>query len=200
MSKGIHHQQSCFHGRGAERIAHQRQRVDAARPLLAGIVGRRLLETSISMVSAAAGACGAGPGFSGSAVIITGTICAEGGADGGGGSSRRSRRQLKTWFASMSYHRATTDTDVPGANDAATISLFSASGHRLRGRLSPLVPMFGFVNTSTPRDASDQRAGSKKIASTPRRSSPEGDHAPEVSREDCFCRRRCEIVYQRGLR
>ena len=34
-------------------------------------------------------------------------------------SSRRSRRQLKTWFALTSYRRATTDADAPGANDAA---------------------------------------------------------------------------------
>jgi hypothetical protein len=46
---------------------------------------------------------------------------------------------------------ATTDTDEPGANDAATISRFRAFGHeRLRRRPVAVVPITGFVDTSRP--------------------------------------------------
>ena len=65
-------------------------------------------------------------------------------------------RQPNTWFAFTSYCRATTDTDEPGANDAATISRFSASGHdRLRLPV-PFVPITDFVDTSRPHNANDQ--------------------------------------------
>jgi hypothetical protein len=47
-----------------------------------------------------------------------------------------------------SYCRATSETDAPGANDAATISRFSASGHeRLRRRPVAVVPITDFVDT-----------------------------------------------------
>src|ERR1019366_1873544 len=43
------------------------------------------------------------------------------------------------------------ETDEPGANDAATISRFSASGHeRLRGRPVAVMPITDFVDTSPP--------------------------------------------------
>src|SRR5947208_15643320 len=62
-------------------------------------------------------------------------------------------RQLNTWFAFTSYCRATIETDEPGANDAATISRFSASGHeRLRGRPVAVVPITDFVDTSCPHN------------------------------------------------
>jgi hypothetical protein len=35
----------------------------------------------------------------------------------------------RTWFAFTSYRRATTETELPEAKDAATISRFNASGH-----------------------------------------------------------------------
>ncbi len=58
-------------------------------------------------------------------------------------------RQLNTWLAFTSYCRATTDTDAPGTNDAATISRFSASGHDRCRRLSrKLVPIIDVVDTS----------------------------------------------------
>ena len=43
-----------------------------------------------------------------------------------------SLRQVKTKLVFTSYCRATTDTDAPGADAAATISRFSASGHTFR--------------------------------------------------------------------
>src|SRR5213078_885748 len=47
----------------------------------------------------------------------------------------------------------TIETDEPGANDAATISRFSASGHeRLRGRPVAVVPITDFVDTSCPHN------------------------------------------------
>src|SRR6476620_437486 len=51
--------------------------------------------------------------------------------------------EAKTWLALMSYCRATTETDAPGRDVAATISRFSASGQRLFRRRSAL-----FVSTS----------------------------------------------------
>ena len=63
---------------------------------------------------------------------------------------------MNTWFALTSYRRATTDTDEPGANEAATISRFNASGHRLLVRRPPFVPISKFVDTSTSRAVSDQ--------------------------------------------
>src|ERR1017187_4028015 len=51
---------------------------------------------------------------------------------------------------------ATIETDEPGANDAATISRFSASGHeRLRGRPVAVMPITDFVDTSPPHNAND---------------------------------------------
>ena len=57
--------------------------------------------------------------------------------------ARKRRRQAKTWLALTSYCRATTETDAPGRDVAATISRFSASGQRLFRRRSAL-----FVSTS----------------------------------------------------
>ena len=54
------------------------------------------------------------------------------------------------------YCRATVATELPGTYDAATISRFNASGHRLLVRRSPFVPISEFVDTSTSRAASDQ--------------------------------------------
>src|SRR4029078_31720 len=91
--------------------------------------------TSISMVSETAGA-----GFSsGSGVIVTGTNAGVATSV----AARKRRRQAKTWLALTSYCRATTETDAPGRDVAATISRFSASGQRLFRRRSPL-----FVATS----------------------------------------------------
>jgi hypothetical protein len=48
-----------------------------------------------------------------------------------------------------------TETDEPGANDAATISRFSASGHdRLRFPV-PFVPITEFVDTACPHNKND---------------------------------------------
>jgi hypothetical protein len=48
-----------------------------------------------------------------------------------------------------SYCRATIDTDAPGAQEAATISRLSASGHDLCRRLARgLVSITAFVDTS----------------------------------------------------
>ena len=53
--------------------------------------------------------------------------------------------------------RATSETDDPGANDAATISRFSASGHaRLRRRPVAVVSITNFVDTSRPHNTKDQ--------------------------------------------
>jgi len=47
------------------------------------------------------------------------------------------------------YRRATTETDAPGASDAATISRLSASGHNPCRRLTrKLVSIFPIVDTS----------------------------------------------------
>jgi hypothetical protein len=54
-----------------------------------------------------------------------------------------------------SYCRATIETDAPGANDAATISRFSASGQRLRRRPVAVVPITAFVDTFRPPNAKD---------------------------------------------
>src|ERR1700730_17575502 len=48
-----------------------------------------------------------------------------------------------------------TETDAPGAKDAATISRFSASGQRLCRRPVAVVPITGFVDTSHPHNAND---------------------------------------------
>jgi hypothetical protein len=92
-------------------------------------------------------------------LIVTGTSPDE---DGGASSdllaSPYRRRQLNSWFALTLYRRATTETDAPGSNVAATISRFSASGHRLFRRCSRLVSIIAFVDTSTSRVASDQCA------------------------------------------
>lgn len=89
--------------------------------------------TSISIVSVDSGTDGVVllP-FPGSGIIVTGKRAGTGGdvADGATAPGYR-LRQLKTWLAFTSYCRATTDTDAPGANDAATISRFNASGQRL---------------------------------------------------------------------
>jgi hypothetical protein len=49
---------------------------------------------------------------------------------------------VKTRLVFTSYCRATTDTDAPGADAAATISRFSASGHTFR-RTRALVSIIG---------------------------------------------------------
>ena len=60
-------------------------------------------------------------------------------------------------MAFTSYRRATTDTDEPGANVAATISRFKASGHdRCRRRL--LVSITEFVDTSSHHAAFGDRS------------------------------------------
>ena len=52
-------------------------------------------------------------------------------------------------MAFTSYCRATTETDAPGANDAATISRLIASGQDRRPRPDrTLVPIIGFVDSS----------------------------------------------------
>jgi hypothetical protein len=58
-------------------------------------------------------------------------------------------RHVKTMLVFTSYCRATTDTDAPGADAAATISRFSASGQDLCRRLTrSLVSITDFVDTS----------------------------------------------------
>ena len=58
-------------------------------------------------------------------------------------------RQVKTRLVFTSYFRATTETDAPGASDAATISHLSASGHNLCRRLTrKLVSIISIVDTS----------------------------------------------------
>src|SRR4029078_2233837 len=98
--------------------------------------------TSISMVSETAGA-----GFSsGSGVIVTGTNAGVATSV----AARKRRRQAKTWLALTSYCRATTETDAPGPDVAATISRFSVSGQRLfRRRSSSLVSTSDIVGTSS---------------------------------------------------
>lgn len=87
---------------------------------------------SISIVSDVVGVGDAPPSFSGSGVIVTGTSPdVDGGAASGFSANPYRRRQLKTWFALTLCWRATTETDAPGTNVAATISRFSASGQRL---------------------------------------------------------------------
>ncbi len=58
---------------------------------------------------------------------------------------------MKTRLVFTSYCRATTDTDAPGADAAATISRFSASGHTFR-RTRALVSIIGLVDTYHPAD------------------------------------------------
>jgi hypothetical protein len=58
---------------------------------------------------------------------------------------------MNIWFALTSYSRATTETDAPGRNVAATISRFSASGQRLLRRFPPLVSTSDIVGTSPHR-------------------------------------------------
>jgi hypothetical protein len=73
-------------------------------------------------------------------VIVTGTSPdVDGGRPSGSLASPYRRRQLNTWFALTLCWRATTETDAPGTNVAATISRFSASGRRLFRRRSRLV-------------------------------------------------------------
>ena len=89
--------------------------------------------TSISIVSVGGGTDGAVLlSLSGSGNIVTGKRAGTGGnvADGAAAPGYR-LRQLNTWLAFTSYCRATIDTEAPGANDAATISRFNASGQRL---------------------------------------------------------------------
>lgn len=109
--------------------------------------------TSISIASAGGGTNGVEllP-LSGSDIIVTGKREGTGDdvADGAAAAGYR-LRQLKTWSAFTSYCRATVDTEAPGANDAATISRFNASGQRLYARAAPFVPIIRFVDTSTPR-------------------------------------------------
>ena len=82
-------------------------------------------------------------------MIITGTSPGVDDVEGAGWpASRYRRRQLNTWFALTSYCRATTETEAPGTNVAATISRFSASGQRLCRRLSTLVSISDIVDTS----------------------------------------------------
>ena len=92
---------------------------------------------------------------------------------------------MNTWFALTSYRRATTETEVPGAKDAATISRFNASGHRLLVR-PPFVPIINFVDTSTSRAASDQRQDSRGRAALPRRCSAEGYEGKTVESDETF--------------
>jgi hypothetical protein len=81
-----------------------------------------------------------------SGVTTTGTSC--------GGAARAQAcpyrlRHVKTMLVFTSYCRATTDTDAPGADAAATISRFSASGQDLCRRLTrSLVSITDFVDTS----------------------------------------------------
>jgi hypothetical protein len=57
----------------------------------------------------------------------------------------------------MGRRRATTETETPGANDAARISRFSASGHgRLCRRPVAVVPTTDFVDTSHPHIPKNQ--------------------------------------------
>ena len=49
----------------------------------------------------------------------------------------------------------TIDTDEPGANDAATISRFRASGHERLRRPAKVMPITDFVDTSRPHSAKD---------------------------------------------
>jgi len=114
-------------------------------------------ETSISMVSEAAGVGAAAASTSGADVIVTGTSPGIDDEDGNGPPAlEKRRRHPETWFALTSYCRATIETDAPGANAAATISRFSASGHRLRRRFPPPVSISDIVGTS-PHAATYQR-------------------------------------------
>jgi hypothetical protein len=64
--------------------------------------------------------------------------------------------QLNTKFAFTSYCRATTETDAPGASEAAMISRLSASGQdRLRRRPLLFVSITAFVDTSHLHNAKD---------------------------------------------
>lgn len=95
-----------------------------------------------------------------------------GGADDAIGPYRR--RQVTTWFALTSYCRAMVETEAPDAYEAATISRFKASGHRLLVRRSSLVPINTFVDTSTARAVPLHRSQSGNRHPFTRRSSPEG--------------------------
>jgi hypothetical protein len=86
-------------------------------------------------------------------VIVTGTSPLDDDEDDGvvEPDFSASRRQRKTWLALTSYWRATTETEAPGKQVAATISRFSADGHRLfrRRRFSPFVSTSDIVGTSS---------------------------------------------------
>ena len=70
--------------------------------------------------------------------------------------------------------RATVETEAPGANDAATISRFNASGQGLLVRRPPFVPMIAFVDTFTSRATSDQPRNPRGCVKGTMRSSVEG--------------------------
>jgi hypothetical protein len=67
-----------------------------------------------------------------------------------------------------------TETDAPGAKDAATISRFSASGQRLR-RPDAVVPITGFVDTSRPPNPEDHITLKMKFSDPGRRLSAEAN-------------------------
>ena len=105
---------------------------------------------------------------------------------------------MKTWFALTSYCRATIDTDEPGAQDAATISRFTASGHRLLVRRPPFVSITDFVGTSTSRAASNQAGDSRGCVKQTRRSSAEGYESARLPLSDPYLERRRLMLLCRG--
>src|SRR5262245_43881026 len=116
-----------------------------------------------------------GQGLASSARMHSVTKISRRTASGRASSDRRTRARLSSardakWHAV--WHRSIV-ANMPPPD-------LSASGHRLRGRLSPLVPIIGFVDTSTPRDASHQRAESVKATITARRSSLDHSAGGEV--------------------
>src|SRR6056297_452045 len=102
---------------------------------------------------------------------------------------------MKTWLALTSYWRATTDTEAPGFNVAATISRLSASGQRLfRRRLPSLVSTSDIMGTSPPNQhikhgCQNRRRPSASQGGAHRRETP---HVTNLVR-DPFPRRRVDV-------
>jgi hypothetical protein len=146
-------------------------------------------ETSISIASERVHANGAAPSSPGVGVIVTGTSphLDDGIADEVGNGSpawdppawdppawEKRRRHPETWFAFTSYCRATSDTDAPGRDAAATISRFNASGQRRR--FAPRVSISAIARTFPPAETYQRQHVESAIKQIPtRRCSPEED-------------------------
>ncbi len=99
---------------------------------------------------------------------------------------RVSEQLANLWFVFTSCRRATTEGDVPGSNDAATISRFSASLQLRRQRLTSIVSIIPLVDIShlhAPRHRTiiddhhhrrkaAHRGGSLTVGTWPRNESP----------------------------